>query len=394
MEFDLVSAYSVRVSWGSDFEAHIVECHGISAARCDKDDVAVVLVNLQPSTTYNIRICSKTGETITKEVTTSEYEKPCFENLYESIRNADGVYDTTNFEKELHDIFLENFSQIVHDGDKILANVNVNGSQQNVETVAVRDGSTMKVETNSNVFLPFSVDSTSRLQTVTLSVENEKATLAYEPRDNMFGYAGETYSVGDKFEMFGKMVTVADGSIVLLFSDTVQKVWPFLDTKALAVVGDAGSHFMKNITANVSNLMCDKATGETSSTHNSAWVHNTTTSTTDEITRMVHTIDENTEDATISIGVLHTDASLNKFIEPTLQMTYDSTTISAQDAADATASATFTSNGLQFDTNAAAIYFGASQEFRIMYDSTNALLLIQSYDATLLDYVNKAEYST
>ena len=394
MEFDLVSAYSVRVSWGSDFDANVVECRGISSARCDKDDAAVVLVNLQPSNTYSIRICSESGEYVTKDVTTSDCETPCFENLYESIRNADGVYDTTIFEKELHDIFLENFSQIVNDGDKILANVKVNGAQQKVETVAVRDGSTMKVETNSNVFLPFSIDSQSKLQTVTLSKDMDNATLAYDPRENMFGYCGDMYSVGDKFEMFGKMVTVADGSIVLLFSDTVQKEWPFLGTKALAVVGEAGSHFMKNITANVSNLMCNKADGETASTYNSAWVHNTTDSTTNEITRMVHTIDETTEDATISIGVLHTDVSLNKFIEPTLSMSYNQTHISAQDASDATASATFTSNGLQFDTNAAAIYFGASQEFRIMYDSTNALLLIQSYDATLLDYVNKAEYST
>ena len=271
----------------------------------------------------------------------------------------------------------------------------VNGAQQKVETVAVRDGSTMTVETDSNVFLPFSVDSQNRLQTVTLANDMDNATLAYDPRENMFGYCGDMYSVGDKFEMFGKMVTVADGSIVLLFSDTVQKDWPFTGASyALPVLGAAGSHFMKNITANVSNLVCEKLTGETGSTYNSAWVHDTTAGTMDEITRMVHTIDETTEDATISIGVLHTDASLNKFIEPIIQGTYDSTTISAQDAADATASATFTSNGLQFDTNAAAIYFGASQEFRIMYDSTNALLLIQSYDQTLLDYVNKAEYST
>lgn len=394
MEFDLISAYSVRVSWGSDFKADIVECRGVSSARCDEGDMAVVLVNLQPSTDYEIRVVSESGETITETVTTESKSSPNFQNLYESIRTGDGVYDTTMFEKELHDVFLENFSYIVNNGDKILANVRVNGVQQKVETIAVRDGSTMNVEPNSNVFLPFSVDSHSKFQTVTLSSENERATLAYEPQDNTFGYAGDMYSVGDKFEMFGKMVTVGDGSIVLIFSDTVQKTWPFLDTKAGLVVGEAGSSFVKNITANVSNLVCEKTTGNTGSTYSSAWVHDTTAVTTDEITRFVHTIDETTENATLSMGVLHTDIALNKFIEPVYQATFDSTTISAQDASDATASATFTSSGLQFDTNDAAIYFGSSQEFRIVFDSVNSLLLIQAYDGTLLDYVNKAEYSS
>ena len=394
MEFDLISAYSVRVSWGSDFKADTVECRGVSSAKCGEGDMAVVLVNLQPSTTYEIRIISESGENITETMTTENKSSPNFKNLYESIRSPDGVYDTTMFEKELHDIFLKNFSSIVKDGDKILANVKVNGVQQKVETVAVRDGSTMTVESNANVFLPFSVDSRRKFQTVTLSSKNEMATLAYEPNDNTFGYAGDMYSVGDKFEMFGKMVTVGDGSIVLIFSDTVQKTWPFLDTKAGLVVGEAGSSFVKNITSNVSNLVLEKTTGNSGSTYSSAWAHDSTAVTTDEITRFVHTIDEDTENATLSIGVLHTDVSLNKFIEPVIQSTYDSTTISAQDATDATASATFTSSGLQFDTDEAAIYFGASQEFRILFDSTNSLLLIQAYDATLLDYVNKAEYSS
>ena len=397
MEFDLISAYSVRISWGSDFQADSIECRAVDyyqAGKFGDDDLAVNLVNLKPSTEYTLRVVSKSGNVNTSTFTTSDSKNPNFQNLYQSIKNYEGVYDTTTFDKELHDIFLANFSQIVNNGDRILANVKVNGVEQKVETVAVRDGSIMKVESSSNIFLPFTVDSKSTMQTVTLSSDKENATLAYDPKENSFGYGGDMYVVGDKFEMFGKMITVADGSIVLLFSDTVQKTWPFESSRALHTVGAAGSHFMKNVTANVSNLMAEKTTGVSGSTYNSTWVHNTDTSTTDEITRMVHTINSDTTDATISIGVLHTDASLNKFIEPTLQMTYDSTTISAQDAADATASATFTSDGLEFDTDAAAIYFGASKQFRIVFDSVNELLLIQAYDATLLDYVNKAEYST
>lgn len=403
MDFDLISAYSVRAYWKAEFKAAFVECQGLEnvkyskSAKCEEGDGAFVIVNLQPSSTYSVRISDKEGkETLSSSFTTNHSSSPALDNLYEGIKTDDGIYDTTRFEKEVHDVFLENFSQIVSSGDKILASVTVNGVPQDVETVAVREGSTMKVRVNEqkNLFLPFSADNKSSLQTVTLQTENSDVTLAYDRSENLFGYGGDMYGVGDKFELFGKMVTVADGSIVLLFSDTVAKAWPFDSSKALSVVGAAGSHFMRNITTSVMNIVGEKADGEKGSTYSSAWVHNTTDSTTQEVSRMVHELDETSENATISIGVLHTDASDNQFIEPTLAMTYDATVISAQDSADATASATFQSTGLSFDTDDAAIYFGSAQNFRIKFsDGTPSVLQIQSYDSDLLDYVTRQEFS-
>lgn len=402
MDFDLISAYSVRVYWKAEFKAAFVECRGPSyskSAKCTEGDAAFVIVNLQPSSTYSVRVSDKEGkESISSSFTTSDSSSPDLPNLYEGIRRPDGVYDTTRFEKNVHDVFLEHFSQIVSSGDKILASVTVNGVPQEVETIAVREGAkmTVEVEKEKNLFLPFSADNPSSLQTVTLQNDkkNQDVTLAYDRSENLFGYGGDMYGVGDKFELFGKMVTVADGSIVLLFADTVAKTWPFDSSKALSVVGAAGSHFMRNITTNVLNIVGEKADGEKGSTYNSAWVHNTTDSTTQEVSRMVHELDETSENATISIGVLHTDGASNQFIEPTLAMRYDATVISAQDASDATASATFQSRGLSFDTDDAAIYFGSSQNFRIKFsDGTPSVLQIQSYDSGLLDYVTRQEFT-
>lgn len=401
MDFDLISAYSVRVYWKAEFKASFVEFQSSTSsksAKCEESDAAFVIVNLEPSSTYNVRVLDKEGNFIANSFTTKDSDVPCLQNLYEGIRRPDGVYDTTRFEKNVHDVFLENFSQIVNTGDTILASVTVNGVPQDVETVAVRDGSSMKVDTSEtqNYFLPFSSDNKSSLQTVTLQNVDSDVTLAYDRSENLFGYGGDMYGVGDKFELFGNMVTVADGSIVLLFSDTVAKVWPFDSSKALSVVGAAGSHFMRNLTTNVLNMVGEKVDGEKGSTYNSTWVHNTTDSTTQEVSRMVHELDETSENATISIGVLHTDASSNHFIEPTLAMRYDATVISAQDAADATASATFESTGLSFDTDQASIYFGSSKNFRIKFsddDGGPSVLQIQSYDSGFGDYVTRQEFS-
>lgn len=402
MDFDLISAYSVRVYWKADFRAAFVECRSsnytVKSAKCDSGDAAFVIVNLEPSTTYSVRVSDTSGnETLLSSFTTSSSEEPGLQNLYQGIRRPDGVYDTTRFEKRVHDVFLENFSDVVKSGDTILASVTVNGVPQEVETVAVREGSSMKVEVQKNLFLPFSVDNKNSIQTVTLmDAKSADVTLAYDPQENQFGYGGDMYGVGDKFELFGKMVTVADGSIVLLFSDTVAKAWPFDPSKALHTVGAAGSHFMRNITTNVLNLVGEKVSGEKGSTYNSTWVHNTTDSSTQEVSRMVHELDEASENATISIGVLHTDASSNQFIEPTLAMRYDATVISSQDASDATASATFESTGLSFDSDEASIYFGAAKNFRMKYSDGvggPSVLQIQSLDTGSGEYVTRQEFS-
>lgn len=399
MDFDLVSAYSARISWGGDFEAKNVTCYreGFStSASCQSGELAVIVLNLFPDLSYNVMIESKQGEIREGTFSTASETSPNMKNLYKSLQNSDGIYDTTRLDKRVHDIFLAHFSSVVKPGDQILASVNVNGAQQEVMTVAVPDGSKVSVEdtSNSNLFLPFSKDNQDTMQAVTLVGGSDEATLAYDREIDAFGYGGEMYKVGDKFEMFGRTVTVADGSIVLLFSDTVMKTWPFQPAKALAVVGSAGSNFMTNLTAKVVNLVGSKADGETGSTYNSAWVHNTTDSTTMEITRMIHTLDEASENATLSLGVLHTDSNSNTFIEPCVQCSYDATTISAQNANDVTTSATFQSTGLSFDTDEASIYFGANQTFRIAFtDGTPATLKIESLDSVSGEYLTRFECS-
>eukprot|EP00752_Nemacystus_decipiens_P015859 g14167.t1 len=304
----------------------------------------------------------------------------------------DGVYDTTRFDKATHDVFVNHFSEIVSAGDKILAPVSLRGARKDILTTAVTDGTTMDIVDDSSLFLPFSNKKDS-MQTVTLRRESEETTMAYDASCNSVCYRGASYAVGETMEVFGKMVTVGDGSIVLVFSDVVARVFPFSAAVALSVVGTRGSSFMKNQVANTSSLIASKTTGAKGNTSASCWVHDTDLSTTSEITRMVHTVDEDSNFATLSIGVLHTDATSNKFIEPTVQLSSTSTTISAQDSNDATRSALFESTGLSFDSDDSAVYFGASKQFRIKFsDGTPSFLQVQSSDGAG-GYVTKTEFS-
>ena len=408
MNFQLTSAFSTKVSWEpvDDVKVYSVQWRqGNIVKEIKSDDNKIVLLNLEPDTSYDVRVSYKGGSHEGTFKTFSE-DKPHLENLYESIKLEDGTYDATQLEKKAHDVFLKYFNEVVNNGDTIYASVVYNGATKNIETQAVVEGSTVSVSGDKNLFLPFTPDSSNKNQVVTLEnkvkseVDDEnkyasKVQLMYTPEEDSFVLGDRVLKVGDKFELFGRSVTVADGSIVLVFEDTVQLVYPFDISTASNVTTTAGSQFSKNVTCNVSNIIGTTTTGVSGSTHQSSWIYDSTADTISESTRIVHTIDENGEVGGMSIGTLYTDASSNKFIEPSLQLAPTSTTISVQDANDSTVNTTINSNGISFSTDQSAIFFGASQTFRIIYiDGAEPVLAIQSLDSSSGEYVSRAEFGT
>lgn len=406
MEFQLTSAFSTRVSWEpvqgvSAYSLQWRQGDVVKETKCE--DTNVLLLNLEPGTSYDVRVAPSTsnkGEVFGSFKTFPESE-PQLDNLYESVKLADGTYDATQFEKKAHDVFLKYFNDVVKNGDKIYTSVVLKGASKNIQTQAVVEGSTVPVSGDENLFLPFTTDSENKSQVVTLENKVGKSTddentyaptvqLTYTPSSDSFVLGDRVLKVGDRFELFGRAVTVADGSIVLVFEDTVQLVYPFAIGSALNVTTSAGSQFVKNSTCNVINIVGTRTTGNSGSTHQSGWLYDSTADTIAEATRIVHTIDENGEVGGMSIGVLHTDLSGNAFIEPSLQLAPTSTTISVQNASDQTVSATFNENGLSFDNASSSIFFGSSQEFRIIF--ANDVLAIQSLDSVSGEYVSRAEF--
>lgn len=356
---------------------------------------------------------SESGTEVSGSVRTWPLEDPHLENLYSSVRLEDGTYDATQFDKTVHDVFLKYFNDIVENGDTIYTSVILKGAPKKIETRAVVEGSTTDVSGDENLFLPFTTDSDGA-QIVTFNntvpdTDDEVTTdadaevaekyptnveLLYTPESDSFTIGGKVNGVGDKFSLFGKMVTVADGSIVLMFEDTVAKAYPLSTTTASNVVGPYGSQFAKNYTCNALNVVRSQTTGVAGNTSSSSWVYDTDTDTTAEATRIVHTIDKNSASANLSIGVRHTDADSNAFIEPVIACASQSTTISAQDDSDNTVSTTIDSTGISFDTDGAFKNFGAAQKFRIIFrDGTPSTLAIESCDADTGTYMTRSEFS-
>lgn len=410
---DLESAFSARVSWdpvvGTD--TYTVRWKTDSVAQETTTTTAsIVLINLEPDTRYEVCVVPESSDVgFSASVQTSPLHDPHLDNLYASIKLEDGTYDATLFDKNAHDVFLKYFNDIVENGDTILASVILKGAPKQVEAIAVVEGSVTDVSGEENLFLPFSKDATgAQLVTLNNAVprKDDEATsdvvdtyppnvdLLYTPDSDTFTIGGNVYRVGDKFTLFGQMVTVADGSIVLVFEDTVAKTYPFNTVTASNVVGQLGSQFAKNYTCQTMNIVGSKTTGGVGNTTSSSWIYDTEADTVSEATRIVHSIDENNSSAALSIGVRHTDASSNVFIEPVIQCASGSTTISAQDGSDNTVSTTIDSTGISFDTDEACIYFGAAQKFRMIFrDGTPSTLAIESYDADSGTYMTRSEFT-
>lgn len=96
MEFDLISAYSSRISWASTFKPSVVECSSeggfYEAAKCEEGDLAIVVVNLEPSIIQHTT--SETGEIVSSDVTTCSESDLCLQNLYQGLKTESGEYDT------------------------------------------------------------------------------------------------------------------------------------------------------------------------------------------------------------------------------------------------------------------------------------------------------------
>ncbi|CAM9737488.1 unnamed protein product [Phaeothamnion confervicola] len=205
-------------------------------------------------------------------VTESEHS-PHFERLYESIKRPDGSYDATVLDEASHDRFLKHFRDFVQTGDILETPIKLHGAKRTVTATAVAESGSFDVKDSQHVILPFSPQSGSGK--VFLSRNGNSRTVKYSDSTNSITVEGKTYSIGDRFQMLGRTVTVADGSIVLVFSDSVVGSYPHSAATASAVTSTYGSNFVRDFTANAGYMMATKDEGSAASSNISGMIYDT-----------------------------------------------------------------------------------------------------------------------
>ena len=135
-------------------------------------------------------------------------------------------------------------------------------------------------------------------------------------------------------------------------------------------------------TVSASQYRVDYSTGLTKSSVHSAYV-GVASGLAQEATRQVHTYDPDKVSARYSSSCLCTENNA-QFMAVTLETNPEETKFSTLEA-----SATL-SQGLSFNSDESAIYFGGSKTFRLMYSSEPPERLVFQYlDPSSMEYVTK-----
>jgi hypothetical protein len=363
-------------------------------------------MDLVPGTSYDITISSAIVRPDTRprwnslgNVTfdTRTTEEPHWSELLAVLQKPDG-YDATGLSQHMHDIFIENLSSIVKTGDAVYTTITMDGNTYHVRAEAIVHGDTKDIDTTSSVLLPFAPGvSTSSRQFVTLKVGTMTRDVDYSPDTNDISIDDIKYSIGSRFNLMGRLCTVAAGSLVLVFVDSVAKTYPYAASTALAVTSTKGNLFAKGLTCSALNLVGTKNSGEVGTASSSMYMYDTSNASVTEVGRMSHSVDASGENGTVSFGVLHKSGT-DKYVEPVFESTYEKTIISAgSTTSTAILQGTFAEDGLSWNSDDACIYFGSLKQFRIIMSAgsggAESFLRIQSLDSASGTYLTRTEFS-
>jgi len=139
--------------------------------------------------------------------------------------------------------------------------------------------------------------------------------------------------------------------------------------------------------------------GSDDEVYNSTYVHDELLNDTQEISRESVTMESDGSSANFTMGVLHTNSSNLKSIEPIVKTSAKETTIKSF-STDGLSSAniSFDSSGMFWNTDDSALYFSENRTFRIRYisktDDIPSRLLIEGWNSSISEYVIKHEITS
>lgn len=151
-------------------------------------------------------------------------------------------------------------------------------------------------------------------------------------------------------------------------------------------VSSSGNKVVKDLNFRNKYMVKDFSSGSSANTSSSYFVHDPLTTSTQESTRITYTVSGTKQTGGVDVKALKTDSSL-QFMPSTISTTPSISIINSNDV-----EASFTSDGISFNSNDAAIYFGSSKTFRIKFfpgTVDTSRLVFQYLDELSGEYITK-----
>jgi hypothetical protein len=292
------------------------------------------------------------------------------------------MYDLTKLTVSSATSLKTYLSQVATMSDNLRLYATFRDQMAAVEPQFVALEGTIQLTSNTHgLYIPFE---TSGESVTILSASGGSETVSYN--GSSISVSGTLYDAGDEFELLGLKTLFVSGSVILLFFNEALGSYTF-GTKATETALDTGYLIQENMVTGHQAIVVEKASGETEA-RTSYYFYDETDGTL-ECARLSQFINDQVTKGTATIGVLHTDSSSDRTVEPTLSTDGTRTTVSAIGSSGAAATTVFDRDGISFDTADGSIFFGATKDFRIKYEGTPDRLVIQAYDEGTASYVTK-----
>ena len=364
-----ISPVSFHLLWGMGEKCTVILTQGDEEIITLKDQVhKLEIENMDPSTTYSIKVIG--SSTYNLDVTTEELSAQNMRQYVSSKKDECGTIDLSildsKYTKFIRSIGILQTGQVVR----------IRGELENEKYIytarIVSPGETLDIDNSvsKNVYIVPDF-SENEEQFFCLTSEGLSHIINFDKSEEFVRYQDKVYNHGDKFMVSNRFVQVAKGSIILVVGDDVPADFPYDNATALQTL-TSGDLVVKDLIMRSSSQVVEKVDGQTTWGLSSFYVYDSTAGTTLESSRISSGINDLKDTGTVKFSVLYTDGLGDQSLIDTLNTSPSETTIrSKTDSADTTA--TFSTEGLSFDTAAGSIYFGATKEFRIQFQEVDGL---------------------
>lgn len=210
----------IQVSWtpndnATSYRLTIDSGSGEEPSVDSTTDLAAVIYNLPPQTSYTVRLYYSDDDTIyvIDRTATTTTRSESSSNSNTSLFNMGGVYDFTFLNKATQERLRNTFNDTIPSGSTVILDesqldpkVLKNGNRFRVIT----RGSTSTIPENESVMIPFdTTEGASQSVTLELS-DSTDVVVGFDETENNIVVGGETYTEGEHFVLDGKKVTVYD----------------------------------------------------------------------------------------------------------------------------------------------------------------------------------------
>ena len=196
--------------FGTVYRATYVESgSGASETTVNTEDATIVIYNLTPNTSYDVKVYSSTDGTVF-----SLADEGTFTTLTDTSSNSNishfetnGVYDFTFLDQATLEILSVHTEGTIVTGDKVKISVQGQGV---LRPTFIERGATAPIGEADSVIIPFEPTGGGS-QTVTFVLsDNTQVTVTYDEITSELDVGGTPRSIGESFILDGRKVTIYD----------------------------------------------------------------------------------------------------------------------------------------------------------------------------------------